>query len=239
MTKLRLLTQSINPFTAKVELALALKGLSYEREVSNDPADLKRWSPVTGLLPVLEIDGTAIHDSDRILDALDVRFPEPQLLSADPKTARDQARLAEWSDSSFLFYWNRWREVRYPRPGDEMPADSQGPLAKLRDGIAAVFTSQGREMSRRQLREAEVLNGIASRLADLSAFLGERDFYYADAPSRADISVFGMLRTLHDGPMPGARELIEERNELVAYMERMEGRIQENQTHPPLDSPQG
>lgn len=237
MPKLRLFTQSINPFTAKVELGLALKGLAYEREVSNDPADLKRWSPVTGLLPVLEIDGTRIQDSGAILAALDQRFPEPRLLSLDPKTARDQSRLGEWSDSSFLFYWNRWREVRYPRPGDELPADNPGLLGKLRHGIAAVFSSHGKALSRRELREAEVLDGIAARLADLSAFLGERNFYYADAPSLADISVYGMLRTLHTGPLPGARELIEEHSELLAYMARMQARVEKNQSHPPLDPP--
>ena len=72
-------------------------------------------------------------------------------------------------------------------------------------------------------------------LADLSAFLGERSFYYADAPSRADISVFGMLRTLYDGPMPGARELIEERPELVTYMARMEARIEAHHDLPAAD----
>jgi glutathione S-transferase len=222
MPKLRLFTQPTNPFTAKVELALALKGQPYERETSSDSADIKRWSPKTGMLPVLEIDGQRIEDSEKILDALEERFPEPPLLSADPKTARDQRRLAEWSNDSFLYYWNRWREVRYPRPGDEQPADNPSLLGKLRGSIAATFTSQGREMSRRELREAEVINGVAARFADLSAFLGERDFYYADVPSRADISVFGMLNILHDGPMPGVRQLIDEREELRAYMRRMD-----------------
>ena len=74
MPKLRLFTQAMNPFSAKVELTLALKGLPYDKEVSSDPADIKRWSPVTGLLPVLEIDGTRIPDSTAILAALDERL---------------------------------------------------------------------------------------------------------------------------------------------------------------------
>jgi glutathione S-transferase len=237
MPKLRLFTQSTNPFTAKVELVLALKGVPFEREVSNDPADIKRWSPKTGLLPVLEIENEYIADSEAILDAIDARFPEPRLLSADPKTARDQRRLAEWSDSSFLYYWNRWREVRYPRPGDEMPADNPGLLSKLRDGIAAALASHGKTLSRRELREAEVINGIAARLGDLSGFLGERDFYYADQPSRADISIYSMLRLLQEGPMPGVKELIEEREELRAYMARMENHIETTGGQPPSQVP--
>jgi glutathione S-transferase len=237
MTKIRIYTQSINPFTAKVELALALKRLSYEREVSDDPEDLKRWSPVTHELPVAEIDGERVQDSQAILQELDRRFPDSPLLALDPKTARAQQRLAEWSDSSFLFYWNRWREARFPRPGDQMPADNPGLLAKLRGGIAAAFGGQGSELSRRELREAEVINEVAGRLSDLSAFLGDRDFYYADVPSVADLSVYGMLKILHDGPMTGARELIDQRPELLAYMKRMDERTRSGLAQPALALP--
>ena len=237
MTKIRIYTQSINPFTAKVELALALKQLSYEREVSDDPEDLKRWSPVTHELPVAEIDGKRVQDSQATLQELDRRFPDSPLLAVDPKTARAQQRLAEWSDSSFLFYWNRWREARFPRPGDQMPADNPGLLAKLRGGIAAAFGGQGSELSRRELREAEVINEVAGRLSDLSAFLGDRDFYYADLPSVADLSVYGMLKVLHDGPMTGARELIDQRPELLAYMKRMDERTRSGLAQPALALP--
>jgi glutathione S-transferase len=237
MPKIRVYTQSINPFTAKVELALALKGLPYEREVSDDPDDLKRWSPVTRQLPVADIDGERIHDSGAILRELETRFPERPLLAADPKTARDQQRLAEWSDSFLLFYWNRWREARYPRPGDEMPADNASLLGKLRGGIAATFGGHGKVLSRGELREAEVMNGLADRMSDLTAFLGERDFYYGDTPSLADVSVYGMLQVLHGGPMTGADQLIDDQPELIAYMKRMSERTFSGLEQPALDLP--
>lgn len=236
MVKIRLYTQSINPFTSKVELALALKGLPYEREVSNDPEDIRRWSPVTKQLPVVQIDGERIHDSTAIIQALEERFPDPPLLARDPKTARAQQRLAEWSDSSFLFYWNRWREARFPRPGDNQAVDASL-LGKLRDGIARTFRAHGDGLSRGELREAEVLNELAGRLADLSAFLGARPFFYADEPSVADISVYGMLRILYEGPITGAHELIVERPELVEYMARMQAKIAVGASHPAGNPP--
>jgi len=238
MAKIRLYTQSINPFTAKVELALSLKGLAYEREVSNDPEDVKRWSPITHELPVIQIDDRRIHDSTAIVEALDEWFPHPPLRARDPKTARAQERLAEWSDSSFLFYWNRWREARFPRPGDEKPAEDATLLERLRGGIARTFRASGGALNRRELREAEVLDGIAARLGDLSAFLGQRPYFYADEPSVADISVYGMLRILHEGPIVGSRELVEERPELGEYMERMEKRTAAGLTHPALALPE-
>jgi glutathione S-transferase len=238
MAKIRLYTQSINPFTSKVELALSLKGLGYEREVSNDPEDVKRWSPVTQQLPVIQIDGRRLHDSAAILEALDELFPEPSLRARDPKTARAQQRLAEWSDSSFLFYWNRWREARFPRPGDEQPAEDASLLGMLKGGIARTFRTSGGTLNRRQLREAEVLDGLAARLGDLSAFLGRRPFFYADEPSIADVSVYGMLRILKDGPIEGSRELILERPDLGTYMERMEKKTAGGLAYPALDLPE-
>jgi glutathione S-transferase len=238
MAKIRLYTQGINPFTTKVELALALKGLDYEREVSNDPDDVKRWSPVTRELPVIQIDNQRIADSAVILNTLEELFPEPSLLARDPKTANAQTRLAEWSDSSFLFYWNRWREARFPQPGDEKPAEDVTLLGKVRDGIKRAFTAHGDGLTRSELREAEVVNGIAARLSDLSAFLGQRPFFYGDEPSLADVSVYGMLRILYDGPMTGVQEQILERPELVDYMARMEKQTAPGLAHPALDLPE-
>ena len=239
MTTIRLYTQSVNPFTTKVELGLALKGLAYQRVSSDDPDDLKRWSPVTQRLPVIEIDGRRTADSAAILSQIEERFPEPPLLAADPKTARAQEQLAQWSDTSFLWYWDRWRAARFPRPGDEQPASDPSLLAKLRDGIARAFSEAGRVMSRAQLREAEVLNGVAARLDDLGAFLGDRPFFYADEPSLADISAYGMLRILDDGPMTGAADLIAARPDLVDYMKRMQARTRDGLAKPDLELPKG
>lgn len=236
MARIRLYTQSINPFTTKVELGLALKRLEYEREVSNDPADVRRWSPVTHKLPVIRIDDRRIHDSSAILAALDEMFPEPLLLARDPKTARAQQRLAEWADSSFLYYWDRWREARFPRPGDEQPAEDPSVLGMLRGGLARAFGGTG-VLSRREAREANVVSGLVDRLGDLVAFLGQRPFFYGDEPSLADVSVYGMLRILYGGPVPGIDAEILDRPQLVAYMKRMEARTAPGLQHPALDLP--
>ena len=82
-----------------------------------------------------------------------------------------------------------------------------------------------------------MIDGIASRFSDLIAFLGDRPFFYADEPSVADISVYGMLRLLHDGPMTGAQELILESEELVDYMKRMQDRTAKGLPYPALDPP--
>ena len=217
MTTIRLYTQNTNPFSEKVALGLRLKRLPFERVVSDNPEDVRRWSPVTHRLPVLEIDGERVAESAEILARLDELYPEPSLHARDPRTKEAQARLAEWSDSSLLWYWDRWREARYPRPGDEQPA-SPGLLGRIRSSLG--IGEEG--LSRVELRELEVVTDIAKTLDDLVGFLGTRPFFHSEQASLADLSVFGMLRILCDGPIPHTRELLEERPELWSYVERME-----------------
>ncbi len=91
------------PFTTKVRSALGLKKLEHTWVEPQTPEDYRRWSRKTGKLPVLQIDDDWIEDSGRILDALDERFPNPPLLSVDPKAARSQRRLEEWAEAAFPF----------------------------------------------------------------------------------------------------------------------------------------
>jgi glutathione S-transferase len=92
------------PFTEKVRRALIYKGVEFELREPQTPADYKRWSPETGMLPVLDIRGEHVSDSTDILLRLDELYPEPPLLSADPTVAQQQRQLEDWADASFLWY---------------------------------------------------------------------------------------------------------------------------------------
>ena len=69
------------PFVTKVGMALRVKGLAFELVEPSGPEDFTRWNPETGLLPVLDADGTRVAHSERILDWLDVHHPEPLLVA--------------------------------------------------------------------------------------------------------------------------------------------------------------
>jgi len=208
-------TQPRNPFSEKVAGGLRLKGLAFERVETEDPEERKRLNPQTGMLPVLEIDGARYWDSTPILHKLDELFPEQPLTAEDPKAAAAQRQLASWSDSSFAFFWNRWLRARDAQEPVEPP---KGRLAAPRQGVARVL---GRS-SPAEKAEREVLAQIRQRIDDLVGFLGQRPFFHAEQPSLADLSVFGMLRVLRDGPMPGMKSFIETRPTMVDYMQRME-----------------
>lgn len=223
---IRLYTQSINPFSEKVAAALRLKGLPFERVVSDDPENVRQWSPIARTLPVLEIDGRRKADSIQIVAWLDELHPEPPLFSRDPRIAENQRRLAAWSDDSFAWYWNRWRAARYPQPGDEAPVD-ESLIARLKATLGRRFG--GTPASRADARELEVIAQIEVRLDDLVGFLGSRPFFYSDEPSIADLAVYAMLRVLRDGPIPRTPAAITARPALVGFLDRMATRIESAQ----------
>jgi glutathione S-transferase len=207
------------PLTEKVGRGLRLKQRAFELVQPVSPEDYARLSPETGLLPLLEVDGVRIPDSAVILDYLDERFPEPPLVSPDPRVAREQRRLEKWIDETFAFYILRWVQSRL---GPDAPPPVRGgfPLGSL--------ASLGLIDERGNLR-SDVFNARSGgpgsefehRLDDLEQLLGERPFFYADRISRADLSICATLSVMYREVYEGARQLLELRPRLLDYVERV------------------
>ena len=216
MTRITLYGPARAPFVIKVRGALALKKLDYALVEPTDPGDYRRWSPQTGLLPVIDVDGVRVPDSSAILDHLEERFPAPPMLAADPKVASAQRRLERWSEATFMFYWRAYlRDLvdRSAAAGGQGAAGAEprrrgllrrGPSRPAASGLGAEF---------------------ASRLDDLVNFLGARPFFYADAVSRADLSVYSFLRNIPDAAGPGVAAELDARPALRSYLVRVEQQI--------------
>ena len=206
------------PFVLKVELALVLKKLDFALEVPRGPEDYKRWNPETGLLPVIDVDGTRVHDSSAILDFLDERFPEPPLLSSDPKLASSQRTLEAWAEQTFIFYWTT--HLRTLVRADETP-DGDSP-APPRTGARSRLTR------RKKAPTLNVQEGLGKefgqRLDDLVNFLGSRPFFYSDRVSRADLAVYSFLNYIPETAGP-VKAIVESRQALVDLMLRVEAAV--------------
>jgi glutathione S-transferase len=208
------------PFTEKVRRALLFKKLEFEMFEPSGPEDYRRWSPQTGLLPVLTIDDERVADSTAILLRLDERFPNPPLLASEPKTASQQRQLEDWADESFLFYFLRWQRLQRQREAAEAAAVQRGGLARVKSlrRLMAWLRAGGTW----ERPETAIARGIADRLDDLVKLLGARPFFYADRPSMADLAVYGMLRAVERGVMPQSAQQMQARPGLISYMRRVE-----------------
>ncbi len=193
MPEITLYTPPDIPFGTKVERALNLKKLPFRVVAPQGPEDFQRWSPETGLLPVLQIDDERHHDSGHILDVLDREFPEPPLLSADPKVARSQRRLEQWVEAAFTFYWMHYLRA-VADPETQVPA--WGP--------------------------ANLAGEYSRRLDDLVNFLGGRPFFYSETISRADLAVYAFLARMADAVGHAAQQEVNRRGALRRHLERVE-----------------
>ena len=214
------------PYTEKVRRALLYKGLEFELVEPTSAEDYKRWSPKTGELPVLDLNGEHVPDSTEILLRLDQAYPDPPLLSPDPMVAAQQRQLEEWADESFLWYF-----MKYRRQSMGEDAVAAPPLAG--EDTAPPTTRKGSSGFRRiaawlraggtwERPHTALLRELALRLDDLANFLGTRPFYYAERLSMADLAVYSMLATLRRDAIPGAALLLAARPTLVALLERVE-----------------
>ena len=105
----------ISPFVEKVARGLQLKRIPFTLVPPASPFDFKRWSPQTGKMPVLDLDGEKTFDSTLILRRLDALVPSPPLFADDPHAAAPRQRFVEdWSDESLYWYGMalRWKRCQ-------------------------------------------------------------------------------------------------------------------------------
>jgi glutathione S-transferase len=217
MTQITLYGPREAPFVLKVELALVLKGLEFSVEVPRVPEDYRRWNPETGLLPVIDVDGTRVHDSSAILDYLDERFPEPSLQSSDPKVASSQRRLESWAEETFIFYW--MSHLRALVRADEAAGGENSSPPRARSRLSLRKKAPSLNLDEGLGRE------FGQRLDDLVNFLGRRPFFYSDRVSRADLAVYSLLHNLPGTAGPEVAAAVESREALVGLMARVEAAV--------------
>lgn len=202
------------PFTEKCRRALVLKQLDFELREPSGPEDFRRWSPETGLLPVMTVDDERICDSTNILLRLEELCPDPPLLSPDPVVAAQQRQLEDWADESFLWYYQEWLRAGGDAGSPPPPVGARGRLRRLGARLRA--------RTEREPPQSELLRGLDDRFGDLENFLGARPFFYADRVSMADLTIYAMLRSMQMDEITGAARLLARRPALLAFMRRVE-----------------
>jgi glutathione S-transferase len=210
------------PFTEKCRRALLLKDVAFSLREPQGPEDYQRWSPKTGMLPVMTIDGELVTDSTDILLRLDELYPDPPLLSPDPVIAEQQRSLEDWADESFMWYWNQWSRVRPDPAAENGDADGarSGVLRRFRAWLATGGTWE------RPL--TGILRGVNDRMSDLVNFLGSRRYFYAEQISMADLAVYAMLKTMEYDAIPGTAQLLSQHPNLNEFIGRVEGETDRN-----------
>ena len=135
------------PFSTNVEriaLALAYKEVDVEW-VDVDPDDRSPVVAISGqeLVPVLVDGDLVLHDSPRILEHLEQRFPEPPLFPADAARGEELRTFLDW----FNLVWKRppnliAAEEQKPAPDRELIAELEGRIAASLDRFEALLAGR-------------------------------------------------------------------------------------------------
>jgi glutathione S-transferase len=89
----------LSHFNEKVRWALDYKGIAHRRRVLGANYLVRAWRATgQGQLPILWLDDRAIHDSTRIIAALEERYPDPPLYPADQALRRRALALEDELD---------------------------------------------------------------------------------------------------------------------------------------------
>jgi glutathione S-transferase len=150
---MKLYSGPLSLFTAKVRIALAEKGLEYERiEVGWSRQDryLPHHPDVVALnpkaqVPVLVDGRTTVYDSTVILEYLEDAHPEPALYPAEA-SARARCRQLEAAADEILFphVWDLIEAVFYPAPAG---SDADERATRARAGVEGFCAAREKDLS--------------------------------------------------------------------------------------------
>jgi glutathione S-transferase len=93
----------LSPFSRKVRLVLAEKGVEVElieERYWEERPEFIRMNP-SGKVPVLKTDKITLAESGAICEYLDEVHPEPALIPTNPERRAETRRLASWFDDKF------------------------------------------------------------------------------------------------------------------------------------------
>jgi glutathione S-transferase len=100
----------ISHYNEKARWALDFKGVPHERRAP-PPMMHTFWALAMTrkpTFPILKLNGKAIGDSTRIVEALEREYPQPPLYPADPEERRRALELEEHFDEELGPYIRRW-----------------------------------------------------------------------------------------------------------------------------------
>jgi len=214
---MRLYSGPLSLFTAKVRIALAEKGLPYERVEVGWSLE-RRYEPhhpdVLALnpkrqVPVLVDGDLAVYDSTLIFEYLEDRHPEPPLYPSDP-AGRARCRQLEAAADEILFphVWTLIDNGFYPVGG---AGRDEAALAGARAAISRYCDERDKELSDRAWLCGEF------SVADIANFVFLNAAATLGAPVRAD-----QTRLARWFERTGARPAVaQEVVELRAFVQRL------------------
>jgi glutathione S-transferase len=195
----------VSHYNEKARWALDFKGVPHKRRA---PLPLFGSTPAALLMtgrptfPVLRLDGRAIGDSTRIVEALEARYPSPSLYPADPAERARALELEDFFDEQLAPYVRRLAFSYVTQEGSKqflqgvLPDSSPLALALLRPGgFVTTRATRGRYGATEASRD-ESRTKIVAAMDRIEAEVGPSGYLVGDAFSVADLTAAALTTPL-------------------------------------------
>lgn len=212
-----------SPFCIKARICLQLKDVPYRRVTVSvgDLATLHRLNPKRQV-PVLVDGPTVVPDSSAIARHLELHYPTPALIPADPAARAYCHLIEEWADEVLhpIVFALVWQTASNGPALGRLIEEIRGRWPKPMVAVAVRWSIARRvaalRMNARQAPELSVR--LKENLGVLVGLLGDREFVLGRNPTLADIAVFAQIAWLR----PYAEwALVRDVPGVVAWVDRM------------------
>jgi glutathione S-transferase len=207
----------ISHYSEKVRWALEYKAVEHERRAPPPGVHMLVALALTRgghkTFPVLQLDGQTVGDSTAIIEALELRYPEPPLYPKDREERRRALELEDWFDEELgaqirLLAWHE--ATRDPEQlAQAVAPDVPEPLRRLRGAVAATAryasTFVGLRYGVKSPEAAEqARHAVLAALDRLESELNGGEYLVGDRFSVADLTAAALFYPLvlpPEGPM--------------------------------------
>jgi glutathione S-transferase len=193
----------ISHYNEKVRWALDYKRIPHTRRSMMPGVHQLIVKRKAGIMtsPVLEVDGQGIGDSSAILQAIEERWPEPQLIPDDGPERRRALELEDYFDEELgphirrAVYWELlpYPDVVIPLFTDGASATTRG---MLRAGFPVLRVGMKRYMNIYEEPAMRSRDKCVDALETLESELGANDYLVGDSFSIADLTAASLFYPL-------------------------------------------
>lgn len=222
--KYQLIGAELSPYSIKTRSYLRYKNIPHNWSVGGPgmKGDFSKYAKLPIVPLLITPDGQGMQDSTPIMEALEMKYPQPCAVPEDPALAFISRLLEEYADewgNKHMFHY-RWKAEADQNSASLRLAEMRMPLA-LRYIPIANSVIQGRiatMIKKRMVTRAWVIGSNAetegrieasfSRLCGLlQAHLDSRPYLFGGSPGFADFGLWGQIYNAWTDPTP--RKIIE------------------------------
>ena len=211
-----------SPYSVKVRSYFRYKGIDHEWRERRQAAELFAKHARLPLIPlVVTPEDAGIQDSTPIIEALEAKFPSPEIHPPGLIARFVSALLEEFGDE----WGNKWMfHMRWAREVDQV-AVSRRFASDAEDVDAAAKTIRERMVPRvwfvgsNPVTAPQIEQSLADTLALIEPHLASRPYLFGARPAFADFGLWGQI--YEAGRDPTAGEMVAKHPNMVAWIERM------------------